>query len=226
MTLAFTLLILLSMSSVTSLGYDDFMKSLRSKLSSSLKNTEHPQQPILIDVLASRTSLSSSQFPYISQPQFHAVLDGVPHLFQAGERLLRWLSAAEKEMSKAKGFSAEERESVDRAIRVLRNIVYSAGICAPSDLWVLRHVLSAHAGCGINELWLSGDSFSVEEIAADKKLDEQRLHWDLDLLHCRGYLSVRNRKYRIADNKQAQEVFRKAMVLPRDFQKDMTESLR
>jgi hypothetical protein len=198
------------------------MKSLNQKLRGILKSAAHPQKKILIKVLASKTSLSSMGFPYISQPQFRTILASVPHLFQNGENLLRWLAAAERKLLRAAGFSGEEKKSVNRAIRVLRNIVYSAGICAPPDLWVLRHVLSAHADCGINDLWISGLSLTPEQIAVKKKLDVRRLYWDLELLYCRGYLRMRNRRYRMADNAQAREVFLRATALPKEYLSDMT----
>lgn len=190
--------------------------TIKSRLKKSLSSLDHPNKSALLEVLAGKTSVSSSHFPYISEASFRIVLREIPHLYKDGSALLSWLSESEKLISNG---------SVLRGMKVLRNIVYSAAICAPSDLWVIKHVLSAHVQIGVTKQFLSGAQFSVDALADRLKLNPAHLTWDLSLLHSRGYLAFRNGKFRLSDHPQAHDVFKSAAQVPDEFLCDMVEPL-
>ena len=54
------------------------------------------------------------------------------------------IAAREHCFELARDLSDENRASVGRAAKVVRNMVLTAAITAPPDLWVLRQVLAAH----------------------------------------------------------------------------------
>src|SRR5262249_39556598 len=70
-------------------------KSFQQRVEDFLQRFPHPYLAALNEVLGGKTSVSTSGFPYISQPSFRAFLQNVPHLFQDGQALLHWLSKVE-----------------------------------------------------------------------------------------------------------------------------------
>lgn len=188
-------------------------------------NLTHPKRSYLLQILTGRTSLSSSGFPYISERSFRLFLTHIPHLFADGYSLLSWLSKIETRADKTKEFLHTERESFLRAVQVLRTIIYSAAVCAPPDLWILRHVLSVHAQLGITRLISTGVEVNPDELAGKLNLDSKYLSWDFSLLHSRGYLQPTRKGYVIADSKQAVDLFRNIAPIPIQFLRDMAEPL-
>jgi hypothetical protein len=190
-----------------------------------LGDLTHPQRSYLLQILTGRTSLSSSGFPYISERSFRLFLAHVPHLFADGNRLLSWLAKVEKCVEKTKEFSQTERESFSRSLQVLRTIIYSAAVCAPPDLWILRHVLSVHSQLGITRLISTGAEINPDELAEKLNLDPKHLSWDFSLLHSRGYLQPTRKGYVIADSNQAIDIFRNITPIPIQFLRDMVDPL-
>lgn len=190
-----------------------------------LGDLHHPRRSYLLRLLTGRTSLSSSGFPYISERSFRLFLAHVPHLFADGNSLLSWLTRVESRVEKTREFSQNERESFLRALQVLRTVVHSAAICAPPDLWILRHVLSVHAQLGITRVIASGAELNPEQLASEMHLDPKHLSWDLSLLHCRGYLFPTRKGYVIADLNQANDILRNMTPIPTQFMRDMVDPM-
>jgi hypothetical protein len=190
-----------------------------------LADLPHPKRGYLLQILTGRTSLSSSGFPYISERSFRSFLAHIPHLFADGKLLQSWLTQVEKRVDKTKEFSQTERESFFRALQVLRTVIYSAAVCAPPDLWILRHVLSVHSQLGITRLISTGAEINADELAEKLQLDPKHLSCDLSLLHSRGYLQPTRKGYVIADSKQAADIFRNITPIPIQFLRDMVDPL-
>ncbi|HEY7159770.1 MAG TPA: hypothetical protein VH815_00860, partial [Acidobacteriota bacterium] len=190
-----------------------------------LADVPHPGRSYLLQILTGRTSLSSSGFPYISERSFRLLLMHIPHLFSDGLTLLNWLSRVEPRVEKTKELSQTERESFLRAVQVLRTIIFSAAVCAPPDLWILRHVLSVHAQLGITRLISTGAEINPDELAGKLNLDPKHLSWDFSLLHSRGYLQPTRKGYVIADSKQARDLFHNITPIPVQFLRDMVDPL-
>ncbi len=196
---------------------------MRSSLAKRIQEVvpEHPQRHFLIRILTGKSTLSSSGFPYISEGSFRLFLQHVPHLFRDAEALLIWIRSSERKLNGRKQFTESEHRQILRVLQVLRNIVYSASVCAPPDLWILKHVIGLHAQLGLVNLLLHGKGITM----AEHGLNPQHLHSDLSLLHSRGLLTLRQHRYIVADNPQALFVFRKASPIPDCFLTDMADPM-
>jgi hypothetical protein len=190
-----------------------------------LGDLRHPNHSDLIKILAGKTSISSTGFPYISENSFQQFMQSVPHLFRDGNSLLSWLKKVEDRCSDKREFSEFEIESLQRAVRVLRNIVHSASICAPPDLWILRHVLSVHAQLGLIELYRSHMRFTVETLKNKLPLDSRHILWDVSLLLCRGYLEGRGTSLRLSEAPHAEDVMRNIIPIEGRYLTDMVEPM-
>jgi hypothetical protein len=188
-----------------------------------LESFPHPFHTELTRVLTAKTSVSTSGYPYISHSAFSVFLSDVPHLFTHGRDLLSWLARLEEGLSYTGTFRDNELVSIRRSISVLRNIVYSAGVCSPSDLWILKHILSSHVSIGLVNMFLDGGFIDREEIAEKLGLNRKHLLWDLSFLHSRGYLRCRGSRYALEQTFQAADTFHKAEHLPHEFLTDMVE---
>lgn len=148
----------------------------------------HPYAEHLIEIVTGKTHTSATGFPYISDKSFRIFTDKLPHLFAEGQAVLDWLEALQKVLDTLVKLSGAERVSLERSIRVLRTAVFTAGVTAPPDLWILRQVLGTHKQLGTLDWLLEGHAVAPEDYAERHGLDCQRLKCDLHLLHARGYL--------------------------------------
>ena len=196
---------------------------LKKKLKRLLGISSHPNAPQLIEILAGKTSLSSSGYPYISGQSFQMFLLEIPHLFAHGERLLGWLLRSDRVVQKRGGLSIAETVSVGRSIKVLQTVVQTAGICAPSDLWVLRRILEVHKAIGTTEALVSVKGLLPSSFCGEKNLNEQQLLWDLSFLIARGVITRSAvGVYRAADGGKALELLTKIEPLPAGWTEDLS----
>ncbi|HLK35704.1 MAG TPA: hypothetical protein VKU41_03055, partial [Polyangiaceae bacterium] len=112
-------------------------------------------------VLCERTGRSSSGFPYLEARAWEIFRDCVPHLFAFGTRVLD-AAARLADAVEASSLPAEEKASVRGGATVLRQVVLTAVITAPPDLWLLRHVLGFFAELGLLDRLRAGDSINPE----------------------------------------------------------------
>ncbi len=180
----------------------------------------HPCSDVLIDIVTGETHISSAGYPYICDGCFQLFIGQVCHLFEDGETVLSWLNILEKELPNF-DTASDERESVNRAIKVLRTIVFTAGITAPPDLWVLRQVLSAHKQLGTLDWLLSGQVLKPPFFAKMQGLNVKQLEIDLHFLHARGYLTTTATGFLITKNKHIDDVFRMVQPLKKNYQTNM-----
>ena len=138
--------------------------------------------------------------------------------------VLSWLNLLEKELSNVKT-TADERESLNRAIKVLRTIVFTAGITAPPDLWVLRQVLSAHKQLGTLDWLLSAKVLKPQTFAEMHGLNVKQLEIDMHFLHARGYLATTATGFLITKNNRIDDPFRKVRPLKKEYQTNMVGQL-
>ncbi len=106
--------------------------------------------------------------------------------------------AGKPEKTTRSGTLAEE-QSIQRAIKVLQTVVFTAGVTAPPDLWLLKQVLSAHQRLGITADLLDPEGLHPEEYAKRRKLEPRQLASDLNLIYSRGYFKIGPRFF-IADD--------------------------
>jgi hypothetical protein len=138
----------------------------------------------LLPVLASPTGKTSAGYPYLNRSAFERLRDWVPHILQSGPRVLE---AIDRIQARA--------PEVEDAARVVRQVVRTAAITAPTDLWLLRHVLSCLGRLGLLPRLLDGETLLPEEQDA---LDPAELRIDLTFLLARGYLVRAGQGYRLA----------------------------
>ncbi len=185
----------------------------------------HPQAEQLIEIVTGETALSSAGFPYISDHSFRILTGQVPHLFRDGQAILDWITALENTLNQGNEIPEAEQESIWQAIKVLRTVVFTASITAPPDLWILKHVLSAHRDLGILDWLLSGRILDPVVYAGDHSLDEHQLRTDLQLLHARGYLSAGDGDYWISSEPAIAAVLERASAIPATLQRNLIPEL-
>ncbi len=150
---------------------------------------QHRNATALIDIVTGETNVSTSGFPYLTDKSFRRFTQQVPHLFLDGQSILAWLDQLSQALTAMSAEMTEDvKNSVFRAIKVLQTVVFTAGITSPSDLWILRQVMSVHKTLGILDWLLEGHTIIPEDYAQQHGLDVKRLTSDLHLLHVRGYL--------------------------------------
>ena len=201
------------------------MQSARHQLSRIEELSAHPQATQLIEAVTGETDISSAGFPFISDHSFRILIGEVPHLFRRGQAVLAWTSTLETSLAENSDLAEAERESIRRATKVFRNVVLTAGVTAPPDLWVLRHVLSAHRELGVIDWLLSGRILDPVVYAREHGLDEHQLKTDLQLLHSRGYLGAGDGDYRISPEPDIAAVVEGNLAIPAAFRRNMVPDL-
>lgn len=150
---------------------------------------QHPSAAALIDIATGETNVSTAGFPYLTDKSFRTFTQQVPHLFLDGQSILNWLGVLSQELSAVHSKLPEDVDaSLQRAMKVLRSVVFTAAITAPSDLWILRQVLSVHKKLGILDWLVEGHTIIPEDYAQQHGLDVHQLASDLHFLHVRGFL--------------------------------------
>lgn len=141
-------------------------------------------------VMAVPTRRTARGHPYLQEPAWTRLRDWVPHILDDGPRAL---GAAERVASAARAAGVP----VDDAAQVVRQVVLSAAVTAPPDLWLLRSVLAACHTTGLSARFLAGEVVHAEA--------EQRI--DLRFLLSRGLVRLSGDGTRIADHRAARDAF-------------------
>lgn len=155
----------------------------------------------LLAVISLPTGRTSAGWPYLAQPAWVRLRDWIPHTLAAGHALWEAAGAAEALLG--------DDAPVD-ALRVVRQVVRTAAITAPPDLWLLRCVLSALATTG----WLQRMAEGIEQVPA-------ALEPDVTLLMARGYLVRLGAGVRWSDAPIAQRVLQ-LPPLPQELPLDLS----
>lgn len=186
------------------------MPDLVSQLATIPALTVHPRWQQLAVIIGGETNLTSSGYPFISDRSFALFRDEVPHLFGDGLAILDWLHLFEDLAIDTAGNSDQVRTSMQRAIKVIRTMVFTAAITAPTDLWLLRHVLAAHRSVGVLDDVLTGRAIVPDVYCKKHDLDSRQLDIDLHFLHARGYLQFKEGAFSLADDPSHKAVLRQA----------------
>lgn len=136
----------------------------------------------LLPAILEPTGTSTAGFPYLSRAAWTRLRDWVPHTLGAGVVVWSALEWIDQHIG----------ESVRPATRVVRQVVRTAAITAPPDLWLMRHILSALEASGRMEALVAG----AEDLHPD-------LLPDVSFLLSRGLLVKRGRGYRWSDEPSA-----------------------
>jgi hypothetical protein len=184
----------------------------------------HPQMELMIDILTGETNVSSAGFPYISDASFHAFIQHIPHLFQHGQRTLEWLRAVNDRIGST-ALAANEIESAQRAISVLRTVTFTAGVTAPPDLWLLKQVLSTHRKLGTLDALDSATGVAPDEYADEHGFSRKQLTSDLNFLYSRGYLKKMDSRFALASDAPVRRVVESISILDPQYRIDMVPVL-
>lgn len=121
----------------------------------------HPIARELVWVLSRPTGTTSAGFPYLQPGAWRRFRDWVPHILADGPRTLDAtdlvLGAADADLSAAAG--------------VVRQVVRTAAICAPPDLWLMRHVVGQLARAGLAARLLAGETVDADAAACPEELE-------------------------------------------------------
>lgn len=172
-------------------------------------------------VLTSPTGTSSAGWPYLSGHAWTRFRDWVPHLFQDGQRVLDGVERIRAE-AEAAGATAEERAALDQAGRVVGQVVRTAAVTAPPELWLLRGVLDALDRHGILDRWRAGEVVVPAEVV-DRP---EALQPDLTLLLGRHLVGRSGDGYRWLDLPGTQALLHALPRLPDDAPADLTARWR
>lgn len=182
----------------------DLKKKLMAGIQSELSSVDYPYCHLVVNILAGQTSLTRSGFPYISESSFNSFISDIPHLFSHGQELLSWLNCVRRLVDHLRIFSESERSSFNRAYKVLQNIIFSASVTAPSDLWLMRYILSTYRKLGLNDFLSTGNHSDLFEWSHDRGLDPVQFKADIHFLYSRGVLNKSSeRVFSIGSSPQA-----------------------
>jgi len=185
----------------------------------------HPQARQLLCIVTGKTATSSAGYPYLCQESFELFLAEVPHLFRDGLELLDWLEELERRLEDRDDLLSEEVDSLARACKVIRTMVFTAAVTAPPDLWLLRHVLAVHRDLGVLAELDRDRPEEGDRLAARLDLDPRQLRMDLPFLHSRGYLAADGEAFRL-DPGEPGRVPGRLVLLPEAWRQDMVSEFR
>lgn len=145
-------------------------------------------------LVASPTSSTSAGYPYLAPAAFRTLRDRVPLLFGMGGRVLDVLERLQPELD-ANGV---------RAARVIRQVVRTAAITAPPDLWLLHHLVGIAARFGIPQRLLADEAVYPDDVPG---VVPHQLRILFDFLEARGVVEPWDDGVRLAGHPRARAVF-------------------
>lgn len=154
-----------------------------------------PVERELVAVLSQPTGRTAGGWPYLQRHAWVRFRDWVPHHLDEGARALASVRRLLDLLDRV-GPTDAERAGIEDAVRVIRQVVLTAQITAPPDLWLLRHVLGSLRRIGVLDRWARG------EVVRSTRETEP----DLQLLLSRGYLARAGEGYRWGDAPAARDV--------------------
>ncbi len=186
------------------------MKNLRALLEQSLDHKRHPIGEVLIPIVGSQTGVSKRGYPYLKEDTYELLRDRVPHILGMGLRVLDCLDHFDDIVSQSEtSLTTDMLEHYQRAVQVVRTVTRTAAITAPSDLWLLRHVLTGLQDSGLSAALLSEEGCTLEGVSQRQLLPEE-IEIDFSFLLSRGLLREHKGIWRVADNAAARAVLTRA----------------
>ena len=99
---------------------------------------------------------STAGYPYLQHSAWTRLRDWVPYTLGEGPRVLAGAQFVVDQAREA-GAGPDALENLAAAQRVVRQVVMTAAITAPPELWLLRHVLAALDRVGVSDRLLAGE---------------------------------------------------------------------
>lgn len=189
--------------------------TLRDALSSRPDVAADPLLRELAVVLTSPTGRSSAGWPYLSGHAWARFRDWVPHTLAAGHAA--WRGVARIESLAAQHGGPAGPGEVAPAASVVRQVLRTAAVTAPPELWLLRQVLSSLDRAGLLDRWRQGELVSLDDVARPAELLP-----DLQLLLARGLVGRAGTAWRWLELPPAQAVLRDLRPLPARWPSDLS----
>lgn len=130
----------------------------------------HPAARELAWVMTRPTGTSSSGFAYLQPGAWRRFRDWVPHILGDGPGALAAIELVVDGAARA-GLDEEAARNLGTAADVVRQVVRTAAICAPPDLWLLRHVVGQLARTGVAARLLAGETVDAAGAARPEELE-------------------------------------------------------
>jgi hypothetical protein len=157
-------------------------------------------------VVTCETGRTKSGHPYLQEPAWVRFRDWVPHILADGGHVLTALTRVEEALA-AERCTPAARAVVDDACTVIRQVVLTAAITAPPDLWLLRHVLAGFSRLGLSQRLLQGELLRVQDCQERLGLRKDEFVVDLRFLLSRGLLRLSTDGFRMAAHDAARACF-------------------
>jgi hypothetical protein len=160
-------------------------------------------------VMTGPVEVSTAGYPYLHSPAWRRLRDWVPLLLGDGSRALHAarliLDTCEAALRDGDPQAApDDVERVRQAHKVVRQVVQTAAVTAPPQLWLLRYVLGALDDAGLSDRLLAGESIRADRCPP---LLARELDVDLRFLLSRAYLVRSGKRLRMAPFAAARDVF-------------------
>jgi hypothetical protein len=130
----------------------------------------HPVARELVWVMTPATGTTSSGFTYLQPFAWRRFRDWVPHILGDGPRTLDAVELVVDAAARAGGGEAAAKH-LAAAADVVRQVVRTAAICAPPDLWLVRHVVGQLARTGVAARLLAGETVDASMAARPEELE-------------------------------------------------------
>ncbi|MCO4762926.1 MAG: hypothetical protein KC502_15530 [Myxococcales bacterium] len=185
---------------------------------------------VLVGALSDETGTTSAGFPFLSGRAFRHFRDQVPHILGMGAQVIDRLATIGEVADTLRAhdqLTETQHTHVTRSRKVVAGCVRTAAITAPSDLWLLRHVLGALSEVGLLERLLAGETIipaqcRVQHRGAAVAVDAAELERDLMFVVSRGYLDVDEGTFRLSERAGARAVLRAMPPAPRTWPADVS----
>jgi hypothetical protein len=165
----------------------------------------HPVARELVWVMTRPTGTSSSGFAYLQPGAWRRFRDWVPHILGDGPAALAAVELVVDTAARA-GFDEVAAGNLGTAADVVRQVVRTAAICAPPDLWLLRHVVGQLARTGVAARLLAGETVDAASAGRPEELEiDLRFLLSRDLL-VRVESGAAHAGYRLAMHGHARDV--------------------
>jgi len=177
-----------------------------------------PIAKALVGVLCEPVATSSRGRAYLAPRAWERLRDGVPLLLGFGEEVLA-ASARLVEALRASALPESVKEQAAAGASVVRQVVLTAAITAPPDLWLIYHVLGVFAELGLLDRLAAGEAIHpsccpITEHGSVRELVPEELDTDLHFLLSRGFVEPYDEGFRIAGHPRVRETFERIRSRP------------
>ena len=190
------------------------MEELRDRLLLDPNIWQDPCARELVHVMCGETGMTASGHAYLERPAYERLRDWIPHILDAGPRVLQALERIQNKASELDIHTKNAPFALSGG--VVRQVVFTAAVTAPPDLWLLRHVLSTFVREGFAGRLLNDQTLSLDEGGYDPR----ELAVDCNFLLSRGLLVQQGNDFRMSNHASSRALWRAAKELPKSVPAD------